>query len=389
MFKVAIAHSIELDSRDAIKEVLEQCHEQLEDLKPQAGILFTGIDHDFELILNNINEKYPGIELIGCTTDGELSSVHGYTDDSVTLSIFHSDELYFKAGVADKITNDTVSKIKKAAEDTKLDMDQEPKLCITTTSGLTASGDIIVEGFRQGLGETFPIFGGKAGDQWRFQMKTYQFYKNKVFTDAAPFLLIGGPLLFSFGVETGWIPIGKKAIVTKSDNNVVYEIDNIVALDFYKHLFGEDIGVGDGGDIPEYPLAIYEENKKNFYLRASIILNRENGSMTFVGNVPEGSTIRITHATRDKIIEAVKKAINSSVADYPGSNPAAALCFSCAARKQVLGTRVVEEYLAFKNNLPELPVIGFYTYGEMGPLGRNKPARFHNETFFNLLIGIE
>lgn len=389
MLKVVIAHSLELDTKDAIEEVLEQCHEQLGDLKPQAGLLFTGIDHDFKLILDRINKVFPGIELIGCSTDGELSSIHGFADDSVTFSLFHSDELYFKAGLADKITDDTVSKIKKAAEDTKLDMDMEPKLCITTTSGLTASGDIIVEGFRQGLGETFPIFGGKAGDQWRFQMKTYQFYKNKVFTDAAPFLLIGGPLLYSFGVETGWIPIGKKAKVTKSDNNIVYEIDNVVALDFYKHHLGEDIGVGDVGAVSEYPLAVYEEDNESFYLRASIILNRENGSMTFVGNVPQGSTIRITHATRDKIIEAVKKAINSSVTDYPGSNPAVALCFSCSGRKQVLGTRVGEEYLAFKSNFTDLPVIGFYTYGEMGPLGRDKPARFHNETFFNLLIGVE
>ena len=95
MFKVAIAHSIELDSQDAIKEVLEQCHEQLVDLMPQAGILFTGIDHDFKLILDRINEMYSGIKLIGCTTDGELSSVHGYTDDSIALMLLCSDKLFW------------------------------------------------------------------------------------------------------------------------------------------------------------------------------------------------------------------------------------------------------------------------------------------------------
>ena len=389
MLKVAIAHSLELDSQDAIKELLEQCHEQLVDIMPQAGILFAGIDHDFELILDRINKVYPKIELIGGTTAGELSSVHGFADDSIVLTLFCSDVLYFKAGIADGVSKNPIGSLKKAAEKAKSSLDQEPKLCIAIPSGLTTSGDLVVEGLSKGLGEAFPIFGGTAGEQWRFEGKTYQFYNNKVFTDAAPFLLLGGPLLYSFGVETGWIPIGKKARVTKSDNNVVYEIDDVIALDFYKHHLGEDIGVGSEGAISEYPLAVYEEDKENFYLRAPIILDRENGSLTFVGNVPEGSTIQITHTTRDKIIEASKKAINSSVADYPGSNSAAALCFSCVARKQVLGTRVGEEYLAFKNNFPELPVIGFYTYGEMGPLGRDKPARFHNETFFNLLIGVE
>jgi hypothetical protein len=331
---------------------------------------------------------YPGNELIGCSTDGELSSIHGYTDDSITLMLLCSDELYFKAGVADEISKETAVNIKKAADLVKFKLDHDPKLCITTPSGLTASGDNIIEGFRLSLGENFPIFGGTAADQWRMK-GTIQFYNNKVFTDAAPFLLIGGSLLFSFGVETGWIPIGKKAVVTRSDNNVVYKIEKDNALEFYKHHLGESIGLDDENALADYPLAVFEENEENFYLRSPNIIDRETGSMTFVGNVPQGSTIQITHSTRDKIIEATKTSVNASVTDYPGTKPSAALCFSCASRKQVLGTRVKEEYDAFKKNFPDLPVVGFYTYGEIGPLGWNKPARFHNNTFFNLIIGVE
>ena len=188
MLKVATSHSIELDSQDAIKEVLEQCHEQLEDLKPSAGLLFTGIDHDFELILNKINEIYPDIELIGCTSDSELSSVHGYADDSITLMLLCSDELYLKAGVADGISEETAVIMKNAADSIKLKLNQDPKLCITTPSSLTASGDNIIEGLQLSLGENFPIFGGTAGEHLRFE-HTYQFYKNKVYTDAILFIL--------------------------------------------------------------------------------------------------------------------------------------------------------------------------------------------------------
>ncbi len=388
MLKVAVAHSLELDSQDAVQEVLAQCHDQLGDLKPQAGILFAGIDHDHSLILNGLNTVYPEIELIGCTTDGELSSVHAYTEDSITLMLFSSDELEFKTGVADEISKDTAFRIKDAAESVKLEFEQDPTLCITTPSGLTASGDIMLEGFRQSLGEGFPIFGGTAGDKLNLKC-TYQFHKNKVFTDAAPFILIGGPLLYSFGVESGWIPIGKKAIVSKSDNNMVYRIDTDTAFDYYKHHLGENIGLKDFAIIGDYPLAIFEEDQKSFYLRAPFIINEENGSLTFVGNVPQGSTVQITHSTRDKIVEATKTSVKSSVTAYPGKMPSAALCFSCASRKLVLGTRVEEEYDAFTAYFPDLPVAGFYTYGEIGPLGRDKPARFHNDTFFNLILGLE
>ena len=199
-------------------------------------------------------------------------------------------------------------------------------------------------------------------------------------------LAVFGP----FGTEkiilyASTVPLGYVE-VTKSDNNVLYEIDNTTAFNYFKYHLGEEI-MNETAIMGEYPLAVYEEDEKSFYMRASTIVDKEAGTMIFLGNVPQGSMVQITHTTRKEIIEAATKAVNSSVSDYPGSNPVVALCFSCAARKQILGTKVGEEYNAFKDNFPELPVIGFYTYGEMGPLGKDKPARFHNETFINLVIG--
>jgi hypothetical protein len=388
MMKIAVAHSLELESSDAIKEVLEQCHEQLGDLIPRAGLLFAGIDHDHSLILNRINEMYPGIDLIGCTTDGELSSIHAFTEDSVNLVLFCSEELVFGTGVADGISKDTAANIRKTVDSAKVELEMDPVLCICTPSGLTASGDNIVEGFRESLGGNFPVFGGNAGDAWRIK-ETCQFHKNKVYTDAAPFMLIGGPILYSFGVESGWIPIGKRAVVTRSDNNIVYEIGNDTALEFFQHHLGKKLGEGEWSIMGDYPLAVFEEDSESFYLRAATTFDIETGSLTFVGNVPQGSNIQITHSTRDRIVEATKTSVKDSVTGYAGNKPAVALCFSCASRKQVLGTRVEEEYDAFNQYAPDLPVAGFYTYGEIGPLNRDKPTRFHNDTFFSLILGIE
>ena len=393
MLKTAVAQSLELESQEAIEEVLEQCREKLGDLQPQAGLLFTGIDHNFQLILNKINEVYPDIELIGCTTDGELSSVHGFADDSIVLTLFHSEELHFKAGVADRVSEDPLTYITRAVETARSSLDQEPVLCITTPSGLTVSGDRIIEGIQKVLGETFPVFGGSAADQVR-ATGTYQFYKNNVFTDAAPFILIAGPLLFSSGVESGWIPIGKKGKVTHAEQNVVYKIGDQPAADYFKYYLGEDIRLGVKGyygDPVDYPIAVFEDDGRSFYLRAPLFpySDKENGSVTFISDVPQNTTVQITHATRDKIIEAAKMSVISAKTDYPGSKPSIAICFTCAARKQVLGTRVEEECQVLKNSFPDLPVAGFYTYGEIGPLNRDKPSRFHNETFLSLLLGTE
>ena len=172
-------------------------------MQPNAGLLFTGIDHNFQLILNKIYEVYPELELIGCTTDGELSSVAGFAEDSIVLTLFYSDELEFKAGAADRVSEDPLTYIKNAVETTQSSLKHEPVLCITTPSSLTIRGDSVIEGLRQALGHTFPVFGGSAGDQVR-ATGTYQFCNNSVYSDAAPFLLISGSLLFSSGVESGW-----------------------------------------------------------------------------------------------------------------------------------------------------------------------------------------
>ena len=167
------------------------------------------------------------------------------------------------------------------------------------------------------------------------------------------------------------------------------KIDGQSALDYYKYYLGEDIDIVTDVVPGEYPLAIFEEDGKNFYLRALQFFNKEKGSITLTGTVSEGATVQIAYATRNKIIEAAKKSVNSAATEYPGSKPSVAICFTCAARKQVLGTRVKEEYQVLKNNFPDLPVAGFYTYGEIGPLNKDNPSRYHNETFISLLLGLE
>lgn len=200
MFKVAVAHSLELDSTEAVAEVLEQCREELGILKPQAGLLFTGIDHDFQIILDEINGAYPDIELIGCTTDGEISSVYGYADDSVTFMVFCSDELTFKAGVADNISRETTDTVRNGIDSVLANLELTPALCIAIYGGIIPGGrlqnyDDILDGIEASLGKNFPVFGGGAADQWRLE-GTYQFYNNKLFEDS---------VVFSINIRTGAI----------------------------------------------------------------------------------------------------------------------------------------------------------------------------------------
>jgi hypothetical protein len=135
MLKIAVSHTEDIDSEDAVNELLEQCRSVLGDETAQAGILFSSIDHEFDLLLEKINREQPGIELIGCTTDGELSSILGFAEDSVTLILFSSDDISIISGVANGISEDLPKVIADSIEAAKKSLSGEPKLCIINPSG--------------------------------------------------------------------------------------------------------------------------------------------------------------------------------------------------------------------------------------------------------------
>jgi hypothetical protein len=381
MLKVAVGHSNDPDSQSAIDEVLEQCIRSLAGVTPQAGILFAAIDFEHSLILKQIHQAFPGIELIGGTTDGELSSVLEFQQDSLTLMVFCSEEIEIKAGVGREVSKNPVEVIRQAVAQAQGNSTTTSQLCLTVPEGFTASGVSILDGLKRVLGQNVPILGGLAADHWRFQ-KTYQFFRTEVLSDAVPILLFSGALLFSHSLASGWHPIGKKSRVTKVNKNIIYEIDDKPAIEFYRHYFG---------DLPpsaEYPLAVFDREEKHFFLRAANVFDEESGSITLFADIPEQAVVQIAEATREDILAASQTSIRNAIASYPGSEPEAALFFSCASRRKILGTRTKEEYELAKSCLTKaLPICGFYSSGEIAPLEQKGETEFHNKTFVTLLLG--
>ena len=153
-------------------------------------------------------------------------------------------------------------------------MQHAPKIGIINPSGIGLNGDQLLLGFQKTLGDNFPLFGGMAGDQFRLE-KTYQFYNNEVYQTAIPFLLLGGPFQYSFGVDSGWHPVGKKGVVTHVEGNVIHTIDDKPALGFYKSYLGENYK-----QFIDLPFAVYHDDGDDYYLRGILFASEENGAVT-------------------------------------------------------------------------------------------------------------
>lgn len=381
MLKVAVGHSHDPDSQAAIAEVLLQCQETLAGMLPSAGLLFAGIDFDHALILRQIQQTYGDLALIGCTTDGEISSVLGFERNSLALMLFCSDGIEIAAGVGYRASENSPAAIAQALTQARASLQQEPKFCLTLPDGLTLNGCSVTQTLAQVLGEPVPVFGGTAGDNWRFQ-NTYQFFQTEVLKDAIPLLLFAGPIVFAHGVAHGRSPIGMAAIVTKATANTIYEIDHQPALQFFQH-FGIEPSI-------EYPLIVFEPGQEEGYIRGAYSSDPENGSVHLFAEVPEGATIQMTINSRDEVLAAAQSSLHQALTRYPGPQPTAALFFSCAGRRQILGSQTSEEHRLIQATFEtDIPSLGFYTYGEIAPSSSGGLSRFHNETFVTLLLGSE
>ncbi|MFQ5974134.1 MAG: FIST signal transduction protein [Alphaproteobacteria bacterium] len=385
MFFAVVAHSEDIDTEGALDEIVEQCREKLGDRKPKAGILFSAIGLEHDHILEGIDDAWPGLELIGCTTDGEISSELGFREDSITLVLFGSDSIEFAAGLGRDVSKDIPAVCSRAVETARAKSTLPTAICITLPESMTTSAQQIVEALGQHLNANVPVLGATAGDGWRFE-STRQFCGREVCSDSVPVLLLSGPLVYSIAVESGWEPVGEPGLVTRSVGNVLHEIDGRPATDFYRRFLGEQVS-----SSAEFPLAILDEHGEVECLRATVdTIDANKGAITFFADIREGALVQITSADRSAILEGCTASVRKAFADYPhGKSPEAALFFSCAARKLLLGTRTAEEYVIVESVIgTQVPVCGFYGYGEIGPRHTNDDtSKFHNETFVSLVMG--
>lgn len=381
MLQIHVGHSQLPDSEDAARDAINQCKQALGDDNASAALLFLSSDHQGAPILAAVRQAFPGIELAGCTTSGEVTSAEGFCEGSVVLTIFSTDNIDIRAGVGLNASANPEKAAAEAAimalEGTKL----QPQFCLTFPDGLTSNCTGVIEGLKSVLGSNFPVFGGAAADDWKFE-QTFQFCGDETLSDSVPVLLFCGDIDFAFGCSHGWTPFTKRAEVTHAEGNVVYSFDGRPALEMYRHYVGTDASA-----LAEYPLAVFtDRDSDNFYLRAGMGYDTDKGSITFAGDVPQSSWVQISKTSRDDMIAACEQSLSTAVEGF-SKTPQAALIFSCAARKEQLGTHTELESAAMGKRLSvDIPAAGFYCYAEISPLVSNEPTYVHNETFITLLL---
>lgn len=328
-----------------------------------------------------LKSRYPTAQIIGCTTSGEIN-LDGVFDDSLQITAIQWEKTAQK--VAHIKMNGMQNSFETAANIGRQLKADNLRTLLVLSDGLNVNGSELLQGFQSVLGD-IPIVGGMAGDSAAF-VKTLQLFNNEISDNLVIAVgLYGKHLITASGALGGWKPYGPPRKITRSEKNVVYEMDGKPALPLYRMYIGDQNSKGLPGSGLRFPFAIIEEGKRDVEkVRTLLAIDSANNSLTFAGNVAEGETVRFCQTTHDRLVEGAGGAahlVTGNLDSVNTSQTGLALCVSCVGRKLVMAEQIADEIKAVQQNLgPQTSLTGFYSYGEFCPRPNTNDSVLHNQT---------
>ena len=117
-------------------------------------------------------------------------------------------------------------------------------------------------------------------------------------------------------------------------------------------------------------------------VRTILSVNEDDQSITFAGDMPEGTRTTLMKANFERLIDGAAGAGSMSIESLGAGHAELAILISCVGRKLVLKERVEEEVEAVRAVMGDRAAIaGFYSYGELCPVAASeKQCELHNQT---------
>lgn len=394
--KAAVGSSSGTDAFQEASNATKQALDSIQESFADACIVFASASYDQQKVLHGVRSAAGDkCVIVGCSSAGEITTLGVSNKPSIVVMALRSNTVVFYGTVGERVKNGPAHAGMEAARSMVQAMG-EVSMLMMFTDVLSGSGGEVIAGALQVVGEKCPIIGGAAADDFAFE-KTYQYLNEVAYTGAVVALGIKGPIKLGVGVRHGWIPIGVPSIVTSAEGTVVHTINNRPAIEMYKEYFGEVAKELETEKLARlaitYPLGIAVSGYDEMFIRDPLTV-LPSGAINFAAEIPVGSEIQLMIGSENEAIEAAGVAGKDAKSNLGWNKTRAAFIFNCVARKKLLGERVEEEIRVVKKEIGEdVPLLGFYTYGELSPviykgglLKRPEPA-FHNETIVVCLIG--
>lgn len=327
--------------------------------------------------INELLEEYGESVIVGCSTAGEIFGTQIF-DESLSAAIARFEHTNLRIASAPVRSVDDSFKAGQAiAQQLK---DSTLRGILVLSDGLSVNGSELVRGLNSTVLPSVVVTGGLAGDGNRFQ-RTWVLQDRRPqsgWVTAVGFY--GNHVRIGHGSKGGWDLFGPERRVTKSKGNVLLELDGRPALQLYKEYLG-DRAAGLPATGLLFPLALRaDQSDSKSLVRTILAVSEEDQSLTFAGDIPEGSLVQLMKANFDRLVQGASEAATTTKLSADGESCTLAIAISCVGRRLVLGERTEEETEATLEVLPKgTQQIGFYSYGEISPYATGA-CDLHNQT---------
>lgn len=330
---------------------------------------------DAPSVFEALSARYPDAAIVGCSTAGQILDASVYDGEAVAAVVSFDSSTVVQVSTTARDEADSQAAGSRIAA---LLPHEGLRGVFVLAPGIDLNGSALVQGIREHLPEGVPTTGGLAGDYLRFERTWVAAGAECAERTVAAVGFYGESLTYLTGCAGGWQPFGPKRLVTKSEGNVLFELDDKPALALYKTYLG-DLAAELPGSAMRFPLSVTEERDGDAPVIRSILgVDEPTQSMTFAGDVPQGSYAQLMRAVGDELLDGAAAA--AAAADTPARKPALTIAVSCVGRRDVLGEDVEEELDEIQSVLgSDVPQVGFYSYGEVAPSGL-LTCELHNET---------
>jgi len=332
---------------------------------------------ELEGIYESFKSEFPGACILLNSTAGEIFETEVYTDSLSLVAIeFEKSQVRCAKTSIGEHASSYEAGISLA---NKIDQNGL-KYILVISDGGKVNGSELVRGIESMVNHSVPVTGGLAGDGANFSSTLVGLNGKPEQGVIAAIGFYGEHFKVGHGSMGGWEMFGPERKVTRSNFNQLFDIEGKSALELYKTYLGSYAAELPGSALL-FPLSVKLQDAAEPVVRTILSIDEASGSMTFAGDIPEGSQVRFMKANFDRLIDAASGAATKSQSGELLKQPKLALLVSCVGRRLILDHRVAEEVEAVSETLGSKTLLaGFYSYGEISPINPSSKCELHNQT---------
>jgi hypothetical protein len=324
-------------------------------------MFFCSSEYDLEALAGEMRSLFAGVQVVGCTTAGEIGPA-GCRDHSISGASFPARDFTAASGCIFRLQQFEIARGQSVAQDLlrrleslERGADAHNSFAFLLIDGLSMREEPVAHVLQDSLG-MLPLVGGSAGDGSNLG-KTQVYFDGRFRADSAVLVLVTTPLPFRIFITQHFVPTEQRIVVTAADaeHRIVREIDGWSAAEAYARLVGTEVQGLDSMRFAASPVVVLLGGTN--YVRSIQKANRD-GSLTFFCAIEEGVVLRVARGV--DLVGNLERAFVKIQAAI--GQPQVVIGCDCILRKMEIARSGQADRVeaVFRDN----NVIGFRTYGE-------------------------